>query len=1603
MSSVTLNLNIRASGKQAADQVDKVDGSLKRADKSTDRLNKSTAKLARTVGTMVGAYVGFAAVSRVIRTVVDNTIEQERATAQLNAALEATGGIAGRTADQLLANAAALQKVSTFGDEAIIDLQSKLLTFKGISGEVFDDTTEAVLDLATRMGGDLTGAVVQLGKAINDPVKNLSALSRVGIQFSDQQIETIKSLVETNRLMDAQKLILAELDSQFGGSARAARDTFGGALAGLRNAIGDLFEVDTGLPAAQQAIEDITAALSDPALLAKADDIFQAVIEAIPPLVAALGNMIEFIVENFDTISTVIKTAFAAAVFTAIIGRVGDLAKAIALLNTAALLNPFIAIPALMSAAAIAMISLRDDGAEPLTVGLLSMGDAAREASRAITEAFNSQEVAEVDSAIQAITAEIDALQTVLERSTTDKLILGGFGQDDEIRAQIELLVEDRRVLLERAEALDAMAESEQAASAVSASAVSIQAEATEQTKSQAEAVATAIGLLQSFGTEQEKLALIESDRVAQIQELIDNQDALADAGVDLQAAIAAVNVGAAEQVEAVTGANAAAQAWRDSIDALIKPLTNADETLLQLQLALEEATEAGDLDRINLIIAAMDELADRDLNVKIETDTQSIEAALQLSATLGQSLKDLGATEGEFQAITAVLNAVALAQGIIAILNQGQGDPFSAFGRIAAMIGIVAPLLANLGVSISGIGGIGDGGADGAAQQQQTQGTGTVLGDFEADSESILNALEITADATSELVGLNRGMLQALTSLNDSIGTASGSIARGATDIDFVEIDAPKLVENVTRAIGIAIGGLFLGPLGALLGNFVGKFIGKIIGGSSKVIDEGIAIAAGSINDAIDGVLFQAFQEVKVKKTFLSGGKLKTQTEALSDEFNNQLGLIFSAMIDSVLEAGLALGIDQAELQSRINAFEIEAQQISLMDLSAEEAQAELEAVFSAIFDDLAGFVVPFVDQFQQLGEGLAETLVRVATSVQVAEVAIERLGLQAERTGVEQFAQLAVGLVDAAGGIEEFISGFTSFFDTFASDEQKFAAVSRELGQAFDQLGVSVPGTREAMFDLIGTFDASTESGQQAIATLLSLTGAADEFFTLQEQMLDAEVDRLRKLSDIMREVLGIELSPLELINAQFDDLRNSAIDLGASQNQLLQIEFARSRAIAALQAELEASVASLTDQLFGNGSLDGAASSASTSISSLGSSIRDLSGIADSIRATIRNIQGSAATSNFDAIGRRDFLQDQFDAAIAAGDFGTANSIAGDLASAIREVGSSSSNADNRISDLLATLETAAQQAEQQRPPTATQVSGIQQSASQIEAQAFEQVRLATQLISELALLTDITGQTGLELAERFGIPLDQLVELIGIDLANLTSEQTGILGGLAEDFGLTIAELEAALNVSLGELSDATSLLNDGLEAAINGLPAEISGPLLTALAEAERTGNVGLLESLIADLAPGFRNELAPFFDNIDITTQADAQVNELMKISSGIGEMAVGLERIADNIAAQNSELGLPAFAGGGIATSASIFGEAGPEAAVPLPDGRSIPVTISGGVSSSATESILEKITQQNDRAAELLRRIESAVAKSGQDQTRELARSNRIKESVR
>ena len=169
--------------------------------------------------------------------------KQAQAEAQVRQGIISTGRAANRTEEQLFRMARELQAITRFGDEDILQgVTAQLLTFTNIASTEFDRTQKAALDLATRLGGDLQSSAIMLGKALNDPIANLGALGRAGIQFSKEQTEVIKQLAETGNVAQAQRIILAELEKQYGGSAEAAAKAGAGGIKQLWNALSDLGE-----------------------------------------------------------------------------------------------------------------------------------------------------------------------------------------------------------------------------------------------------------------------------------------------------------------------------------------------------------------------------------------------------------------------------------------------------------------------------------------------------------------------------------------------------------------------------------------------------------------------------------------------------------------------------------------------------------------------------------------------------------------------------------------------------------------------------------------------------------------------------------------------------------------------------------------------------------------------------------------------------------------------------------------------------------------------------------------------------------------------------------------------------------------------------------------------------------------------------------------------------------------------------------------------------------------------------------------------------------------------------------------------------------------
>lgn len=168
--------------------------------------------------------------------------QQERAERRVESVIRATGAAAGFNLDQQKRIAAALQNQLGIGDEVLLQTQAIIGTFRNIRGEEFKDATVLANDMATVLGTDAKSAAIQLGKALNDPLKGITALSRAGVTFSQQQKDQIAGMLEMNDVVGAQRVIIEELQNQFGGATADQAKTFGGRIQSLKNRLGDMGE-----------------------------------------------------------------------------------------------------------------------------------------------------------------------------------------------------------------------------------------------------------------------------------------------------------------------------------------------------------------------------------------------------------------------------------------------------------------------------------------------------------------------------------------------------------------------------------------------------------------------------------------------------------------------------------------------------------------------------------------------------------------------------------------------------------------------------------------------------------------------------------------------------------------------------------------------------------------------------------------------------------------------------------------------------------------------------------------------------------------------------------------------------------------------------------------------------------------------------------------------------------------------------------------------------------------------------------------------------------------------------------------------------------------
>ncbi len=519
-----------------------------------------------------------------------------------------------------------------------------------------------------------------------------------------------------------------------------------------------------------------------------------------------------------------------------------------------------------------------------------------------------------------------------------------------------------------------------------------------------------------------------------------------------------------------------------------------------------------------------------------------------------------LAVAEKTFRAIQFALSIRAIAQDAIetgtklatgaariavgateAVVNAIKSLPFPL--NIAAGAATIAAL-AGIGVSV--VGALGGGGKNTLAPTNT--GTGTVLGDTSAKSDSIKNAIDALKEVDTVTNTFAREMAASLKSIDSQIGGVAALVVRGG------DVNASAGVTEGFKAnmIGSALSKI---PV-------IGGLLGSLFGSKTTVVGSGLFAGPQSLASILSGGFdVSTYSDVEKKKKLFgltTGTKYSTQYGAADAGLENQFTLILRQFNAAIMAAAGPLGASTDEIQNPLNGFVVNIGKIDLKGLTGEQIEEKLSAVFGAAADEMANAAFPGLQRFQKVGEGVFETLVRVASTVETVTNSLGLLGSGARALGMD--AKLA--LADQFDSIGDLTSAIDSYFQTFYSKEEQATARTAQLAGVFGSLGVVMPSTLAAFRQLVEAQDLTTAAGQSTYATLLKLAPAfADLQASLEGAKSSADIASERQ--DLQRQLLELQgnTAAIRVLDLAKLDASNRAL-----QQEIYAIQDAQTAAAAA-----------------------------------------------------------------------------------------------------------------------------------------------------------------------------------------------------------------------------------------------------------------------------------------------------------------------------------------------------------------------------------------------------------------------------------------------------
>jgi hypothetical protein len=551
---------------------------------------------------------------------------------------------------------------------------------------------------------------------------------------------------------------------------------------------------------------------------------------------------------------------------------------------------------------------------------------------------------------------------------------------------------------------------------------------------------------------------------------------------------------------------------------------------------------------------------------------------------------------------------AKAQAKAVEGAANQGtQGDPYSAFARVAAWVA----LMAGLGIMISGGSGSSKQGvsAEDIKKQQEDAfkaSTATMLGSEEM-STSIRDALDLIANNSTNDLDYTKGMASDLNRLANAMDSAGAAVAK------VFKIDTSKLNLGSTKTSN-APG---FDPIS-----------GMIWGGTKttrELVSQGIKLVSQSLWDIIEGALVKGktFADVLVtKKSSTLFGLLGSTSQSLETIFGKldntiaqALSKSFKGIYTTIEKSADLLGMSGPGLTTLLNNLVIKMPRIPLGKDGKKNAE-NIAAALSAQADRWAEQINPQLKEFQRIDEGLYETMIRVSEGTARATGILETLGMTTisyneikekegdvaaeitrqaimaqgdlssgtrryveELTGSAEDIASAYGqilnitnlmrgagfgaenidrtMINAAGGLSAFEESLQSFRENFMTDAQRVNADTVELAQSFARLGFAMPKTKEEFYSIAMGMDTTTEEGKKLFAQFIGLNGRFADLTNASQDLADAQAEAAQAAAEAATRAQEQLISGLQkTVDTTLSDMKKAYGDLQKIQERFVNL---------------------------------------------------------------------------------------------------------------------------------------------------------------------------------------------------------------------------------------------------------------------------------------------------------------------------------------------------------------------------------------------------------------------------------------------------------------